>query len=59
MNKGIHNFVWSREKFSFPDMTLKDMLLIFGLYLGIVTYVNSLEKMLTLMKVRVFFVSWR
>ena len=32
-------------------MTLKDMLLIFGLYLGIVTYVNSLEKMLTLMKV--------
>lgn len=32
-------------------MTFKDMLLIFGLYLGIVTYVNSLEKMLTLMKV--------
>jgi O-Antigen ligase len=32
-------------------MTLKDMLLTFGLYLGIVTYVNSLEKMLTLMKV--------
>jgi hypothetical protein len=32
-------------------MTLKDMILIFGLYLGIVTYVNSLEKMLTLMKV--------
>lgn len=31
-------------------MTFKDMLLIFGLYLGIVTYVNSLEKMLTLMK---------
>lgn len=32
-------------------MTFKEMLLIFGLYLGIVTYVNSLEKMLTLMKV--------
>ena len=32
-------------------MTFKDMLLTFGLYLGIVTYVNSLEKMLTLMKV--------
>ena len=32
-------------------MTLKDMLLTFGLYLGIVTYVNSLEKMLALMKV--------
>ena len=32
-------------------MTFKDMLLIFGLYLGIVTYVNSLEKMMTLMKV--------
>ena len=31
-------------------MTFKDMLLTFGLYLGIVTYVNSLEKMLTLMK---------
>lgn len=31
-------------------MTFKDMLLIFGLYLGIVTYVNSLEKMLALMK---------
>ena len=31
--------------------TFKDMLLIFGLYLGIVTYVNSLEKMMTLMKV--------
>ena len=29
----------------------KDMVLYFGLYLGIVTYVNSLEKMLTLMKV--------
>ena len=32
-------------------LTFKDMLLTFGLYLGIVTYVNSLEKMLTLMKV--------
>ena len=32
-------------------MTFKDMLFTFGLYLGIVTYVNSLEKMLTLMKV--------
>ena len=32
-------------------MTFKDMLLIFGLYLGIVTYVNTLAKMLTLMKV--------
>jgi hypothetical protein len=32
-------------------MTFKDMLLTFGLYIGIVTYVNSLEKMLTLMKV--------
>lgn len=32
-------------------MVFKDMLLIFGLYLGIVTYVNSLEKMLRLMKV--------
>jgi hypothetical protein len=31
-------------------ITFKDMLLIFGLYLGIVTYVNSFEKMLTLMK---------
>lgn len=31
--------------------TFKDMLLIFGLYLGIVTYVNSLEKMRTLMMV--------
>jgi len=31
-------------------MTFKDMLLVFGLYLGIVTYVNSLEKMLTLIK---------
>jgi hypothetical protein len=31
-------------------ITFKDMLLTFGLYLGIVTYVNSLEKMLTLMK---------
>jgi hypothetical protein len=29
----------------------KDMVLYFGLYLGIVTYVNSLEKMLTLLKV--------
>jgi hypothetical protein len=32
-------------------MVFKDMLLTFGLYLGIVTYVNSLEKMVTLMKV--------
>ncbi len=32
-------------------MIFKDMLLTFGLYLGIVTYVNSLEKMLTLMKI--------
>jgi O-antigen ligase len=31
-------------------MTFKDMLLTFGLYLGIVTYVNSLEKMRILMK---------
>ena len=31
-------------------ITFKDMLLIFGLYLGIVTYVNSLEKMKILMK---------
>ena len=31
-------------------MTFKDMLLFFGLYLGIVTYVNSLEKMRALMK---------
>jgi O-antigen ligase len=32
-------------------MVFKDMLLLFGLYLGIVVYVNSLEKMLRLMKV--------
>lgn len=31
-------------------MTFKDMVFVFGLYLGIVTYVNTLEKMLTLMK---------
>jgi len=31
-------------------MIFKDMLLTFGLYLGIVTYVNSLEKMRMLMK---------
>jgi len=32
-------------------MLFKDMLLTFGMYLGIVTYVNSLEKMLTLVKI--------
>jgi hypothetical protein len=32
-------------------MTFKDMFLVFCLYLGIVTYVDSLEKMMTLMKV--------
>ena len=32
-------------------MIFKDMVLYFGLYLGIVTYVNSLDKMLTLLKV--------
>lgn len=32
-------------------MVFKDMVLIFGLYLGIVTYVNSLEKMLRLVQV--------
>jgi len=31
-------------------MTFKDMLLLYSVYLGIVTYVNSLERMMTLIK---------
>ena len=31
-------------------MTFKDMVLLYGVYLGIITFVNSTEKMMTLMK---------
>ena len=31
-------------------MTLKDMILMYGVYLGVITFVNSTEKMMTLMK---------
>lgn len=31
-------------------VTLKDMVLMYGIYLGIITFVNSTEKMMTLMK---------
>ncbi len=31
-------------------ITLKDMVLMYGIYLGIITFVNSTEKMMTLMK---------